>query len=132
MTGIRIAELEPHDDGRGESLRVPAGGLSGIGNVAEMHCVTIVQGAVRGNHAHPRRSETMVVRSSGPWTLAWRIPPSAEVCTRTFDGTRVVFLRVDAGVFHALRNDGSDPLSVVSFSDGALTAGDTVWETLLA
>jgi len=131
VSGIRITELDPREDGRGESLRVPAECLTGFGAVGEMHCVTIVAGAVRGNHAHPHRSEMMVVRAAGPWTLAWRVPPESEVSTRRFDGTRVLVLNVDTGTFHALRNDAEEPMSIVSFSDGALAKGDTVWETLL-
>lgn len=131
MSGIRITELEPHEDGRGESLRVPVECLAGFGAVREMHAVTIVKGAVRGNHAHPHRAEMMVVRPAGPWTLAWRIPPVSDVSRRRFDGTRVLVLNVDAGIFHALRNDAQEPMSIVSFSDGALAKGDTVWETLL-
>jgi oxalate decarboxylase/phosphoglucose isomerase-like protein (cupin superfamily) len=131
VTSIRITELEPHEDGRGESLRVPVECLAGFGAVREMHAVTIVPGAVRGNHAHPQRAETMVVRPAGPWTLAWRSPPAPDVSRRRFDGTRVLVLNVDAGIFHALRNDAQEPMSIVSFSDGALAKGDTVWETLL-
>ena len=131
MTRIRITELAPHEDGRGESLRVPVECLADFGAVREMHAVTIVPGAVRGNHAHPHRAEKMVVRPAGPWTLAWRSSPSSDISTRWFDGTRVLMLHVDAGVFHALRNDAEKPMSIVSFSDGALAKGDTVWETLL-
>ncbi|MEA3411496.1 MAG: hypothetical protein U9R74_08140 [Pseudomonadota bacterium] len=131
VVGIRITVLDPHEDGRGESLRVPVECLAGFGALGEMHCVTIVPGAVRGNHAHPLRSEMMVVRSGGPWTLAWRVLSASEVSTRRYDGTRVLVLNVDAGTFHALRNDGQEPMSIVSFSDGALAKGDTVWETLL-
>lgn len=123
---LSVTRLEDRDDGRGSAFYLPDEALGWLGGVEEMHLVTIRPGAIRGNHVHHRRREVIVVRSEGPWELAWRVPAGAsgesgeggEVERRRFEEGQGVLVCVEPGVAHALKNLGDRELVVASCSSG--------------
>ena len=127
---IAIRRLALDSDDRGWRLGLPDEALAFLGRVAELHWVSIEPGAVRGNHAHHRRREAVLVRYDGPWTLAWRLPDGTRG-RETFGGVGAVCAWFAPGVAHALRNEGRGALLVVAFSDRRAEPGDTVRVALL-
>jgi len=126
---LSVLRLEDRDDGRGSAFHLPDEALRWLGGVAEMHLVTIRSGAIRGNHVHLRRREVIVVRSEGPWELAWRAAGEegevgGEVERRRFEEAQGVLLCVEAGVPHALKNLGDRELVVASCSNGRFDPGE--------
>lgn len=110
MSRVRIERLAVARDSRGwvaEPLGAEA--LAGQRNV---HVVVSEPGAVRGNHLHRHATEVLTV--AGP----------ALVRTRDEDGTHdtvvgaeeVVRFILPPGVAHAVRNTGTGPGIIVSFS----------------
>lgn len=125
---LSVLRLEDRNDGRGSAFYLPDEALRWLGGVEEMHLVTIRPGAIRGNHVHHRRREVIVVRSEGPWELAWRVAGEegeggGEVETQRFEGAQGVLLCVEPGVAHALKNLGDEELLVASCSSGRFDPG---------
>jgi len=114
---LSAERLEDRDDGRGAAFYLPHDALEWLGGIAEVHLVTARPGAVRGNHVHRRRRELILVRSEGPWELAWR-PPGGELALRTFHEAGAVLLAVEPGTPHAIRNLGQTELTIASCSSG--------------
>lgn len=114
---MRVERLDDRDDGRGWAFYLPTGTLDWLGGVAEVHLVAARPGAVRGNHLHRRRREVIVVRSSGPWELAWR-PPGGDAARRTFREPGAVLLAVEPETPHAVKNLGDEELIIVSCTAG--------------
>ncbi len=102
--------------------------LAHFGSIKELHYVSIVPGATRGNHAHLGRDEIILVAYRDTWELHWQEQngPTQSL----FKGSGATTVHVSAGVLHALKNTGCHDLHVVSISNGAPIKGDTFWETL--
>ncbi len=120
---LTLTRLDDRDDGRGSALYLPDEALAWLGAVAEIHLVTIRQGAVRGNHVHRRRRELILIRAPGPWELAWR-EPQGETVRRRFDGPDAVLLAVEPGVAHAIKNLAQAELLITSCSNGRFDPDD--------
>ena len=120
---LTLIRLEDRDDGRGSALYLPDAALAWLGEVAEVHLVTVRQGAIRGNHVHRRRRELILIRARGPWQLAWR-PPAGEAVVRRFDGPDAVLLAVEPGTAHAIENLAEAELLITSCSDGRFDPDD--------
>lgn len=114
---LTVVRLPDRDDGRGWAFYPPAEALEWLGGVAEVHLLAARPGAVRGNHLHRQCRELIVVRSAGPWELAWR-PPGGEAARRTFREPGAVLLTVEPGTPHALKNLGDEELVILSCSSG--------------
>ena len=72
----------------------------------EHHAETLPSGGVRGNYAHRRERELLVVLYSDSWTLAFDSGEGTPIETRTFSGSGAMRLDIDPGSAHAIRNDG--------------------------
>ncbi|MHB1193214.1 MAG: hypothetical protein ACYC6F_09225 [Longimicrobiales bacterium] len=73
--GVRLIRLDAHAwaDARGWGLRPFEAVGSGVGRVGDVHVVSLLPGAVRGNHLHPNVTEWLLVLGA-PVTVAWRSP----------------------------------------------------------
>lgn len=120
---LSVVTLEDHDDGRGAAFYPPPEFLEWLGGVAEVHLVTARRGAIRGNHLHRRRRELILVRSTGPWELAWR-PPGGDIARRTFRAPGAVLLAVEPETAHAIRNLHDEELLIVAFASGRYRPDD--------
>ncbi len=120
---LAVTVLEDRDDGRGSAFYLPAEALEWLGGVEEVHLVTARRGAIRGNHVHRRRREVILVRSQGPWKLAWR-PPGGETAVRRFEDPCGILLTVEPGTAHAIQNLGAPELVITSCSSARLDPDD--------
>lgn len=114
---LTVVHLEDRDDGRGFAFYLPSDAVEWLGTVREVHLVAARPGAIRGNHVHGRRREIILIRSAGPWELAWR-PPGGDTARRTFREPGAVLLAVEPGTPHAIKNLGRDDLTILSCSSG--------------
>ena len=118
---LTVMRLDNRNDGRGDAFYLPEEALEWLGGVAEVHLVVAKPGKVRGNHVHERRRELILVRSTGPWELAWRLP-GGDTARRAFAEPGAVLLGVEPGVPHAIKNVGDTELVITSCSSGRSTA----------
>ena len=108
---VTIERIPVHGDARGcvfEPL-----GAEGLPAQRNVHVVVTEPGAVRGNHAHPRGTEVMVVR--GPMLVRTR--DGDEVIDILVPPGEVYRFTIPAGVAHAVQNTGDAPSLLVSFVD---------------
>jgi uncharacterized RmlC-like cupin family protein len=109
MPRVTIEHLTVHADPRGcvfEPL-----GPDGLPEQRNVHVVVTEPGAVRGNHMHPRGTETLVMQ--GP--ALFRHVDAGEVIDTEIPAGAVFRFTIPAGVPHALRNTGTAPNVAVSF-----------------
>lgn len=108
---VGIRAVQQHADPRGVVFEpLPSAEIAGQRNA---HVVLTEPGCVRGNHAHTRGTEVLVVR--GP----------ASVAFRDADGRRdvevpqgdVLAFTIPAGVPHAVVNTGTETSLIVAFRD---------------
>jgi len=113
---IQISELPNRGDARGFSFAMPPQGFDFLGHTADMHLASIKPGAVRGNHYHIRKQETIIFLPSTPWSLHWDEGEGMSPQHRNFDGSAAVLVLISPGTSHAVRNDGDAPLWLVACS----------------
>lgn len=125
MNRVTVEHLAVHGDARG-SVFEPLGpdALPGQRNV---HVVVTEPGAVRGNHLHPRGTETMVLQGPALFrcredgrTVDTEIPPGA-----------VYRFTIPPGVAHALKNTGDAASVAVSFVTVAHDPANVARDVLL-
>ena len=102
--------------------------LAYLFSINEMHFGEILPGHVRGNHYHVDKKEMLIVRYADTWKLVWGSVDGLGPRKRIFEGKGTVRVEIDAGVPHAVKNEGSAPLVLISLSDAesAADGGDTV------
>ena len=115
---------------RGYSCALPDDLFRFLGEVREMHMVSIDSGMVRGNHVHHTGNEALIVRYESPWIFAWQ-QPGQSIRQQNFSGTGARLLLIPAGLIHALKNSGTEPLHLVSCSDCHADVSDTSWQQIL-
>jgi dTDP-4-dehydrorhamnose 3,5-epimerase-like enzyme len=127
MNRVTVEPLTVHADVRG-SVFEPLG-PGGLPHQRNVHVVVTEPGAVRGNHLHPRGTETLVIQ--GP--ALFRCRHDGEVVDTEIPGGAVVRFTIPAGVAHALKNTGTAPTLAVSFVTVAHdpAAPNVVADTLL-
>ena len=126
---IRIEELTNHGDGRGPIYSIPEQALEHLGRVANVHFALSEPGAVRGNHYHLRRREALIVFPGQKWSLHWDDGEGAPQ-RRSFDGSRAVLVLLEAGVAHAVQNNGEQPLWLMACSSEPYDPAETVQRKL--
>lgn len=110
-------------DARGWGVRPLDAASLGPDALGDLHVVSLVPGAVRGNHLHPGVTEWMLLFGA-PVTLAW-LPPGAEPASLRLELGEPVLVEIPAGVGHALRGEGPGETFLVSWADGAPTTERT-------
>jgi oxalate decarboxylase/phosphoglucose isomerase-like protein (cupin superfamily) len=116
---IEITELTNHGDTRGFSFSPPAAAMVFLGNVADMHLASTAPGAVRGNHYHVRKNEAILLLPGTQCSFHWDDGEGTPVQHRSFAGDTAVVILVSPGASHAVRNDGDQPLWLVTCSSEA-------------
>lgn len=116
--GVRLIRLDAHAwaDARGWGLRPFQAAGSDVGRVGDVHVVSLLPGAVRGNHRHPNVTEWLLILGS-PVTVAWRTPDGAEERLNV-EGEEPLLLVLPPGTPHALRGEGPGAAYLVSWADG--------------
>ncbi len=130
-TSISILPLTRRLDERGIGVSLSDKARAFLGDIAELHYVTINPGTVRGNHAHAKRREVILALFEDELTVAWRAPSVSHPESRTLRGGDAVEIAIEANVFHAIKNTGSDVINIVSCSNALPVEGDTQYEPLL-
>jgi quercetin dioxygenase-like cupin family protein len=116
--GVRLIRLDAHDweDALGWGLRPFEAAGSDVGHVGDVHVVSLLPGAVRGNHRHPNVT-VWVLLLGAPVTVAWRNPDGTEERVRA-EGEEPLLLELPPGTSHAMRAEGTAPAYLVSWADG--------------
>lgn len=104
-------------------------GLEDLSRQRNVHLVVTRPGSIRGNHAHRRAQETVVV--IGPALVRFREEDTIEE-VKIGEGEAVRFT-FPAGVPHAIQHSGDRPGLLIAFSDAVHdpNAPDLVRETLI-
>ena len=125
MTKLRFHYLESASDRRGDSFHIPESVFKFMGDIDEMHFVTIEPGGVRGNHYHWGRKEFMFVYYDGAWVLAWRHRDAQEISIQEFSGRGGVIVEIASEIVHAVKNKGENTMHLLSCSNAPYIASDT-------
>jgi dTDP-4-dehydrorhamnose 3,5-epimerase-like enzyme len=126
--GIVIEALKNRGDARGDAFDLPPHLLERLGRLAETHLVTMLPGAVRGNHLHPETSEVLTVFHRDAWTFAWRDRRDTATQRREFTGAGAVAIFLAPGIAHALRNSGTAEMVLTSLSNWSGVHGHAPFE----
>ena len=116
---IQISELNSGGDVRGLSFTLPPAALEVLGNVADMHLASTGPGAVRGNHYHVSKREIILVLPGAAWSLHWDEGEGMPAQHRNFSGGSAVLVQVSPGCSHAVLNEDSVVLWLVTCSSEA-------------
>ena len=130
-TSISIRPVAHRLDERGIGISLSNQARAFLGNVAELHYVTINPGAVRGNHAHAKRREVILAIFKDEITFAWRMPFVRSPESRILRGVGAVEIEIQESIFHAIKNTGNSVINVISCSNAQPVEGDTRYESLL-
>lgn len=114
---VTYLELSDTGDARGESYSVPAEWLADGMSLLDIHVSSILPGHTRGNHLHRIHHEIFVVIAKDKWSLHWDTGEGTPAQCRSFAGPGSVLIRIQPDASHAIRNDGSLPLSLIGLSD---------------
>ena len=113
---MQISELKNSGDDRGLSFTLPRSALDVLGNVADMHLASTGPTAVRGNHYHVSKHEIILVLPGTAWSLHWDEGEGLPAQHRNFSGGSAVLVQVFPGCSHAVRNEDSAVLWLLTCS----------------
>ena len=113
---IEISELENGGDARGLSFTLPPVALQLLGNVADLHLASTCPQAVRGNHYHVSKREIILVLPGAAWSLHWDEGEGMPAQHRSYNGENAVLVQVSPGCSHAVRNEDSTVLWLLTCS----------------
>ena len=113
---IEISELENGGDARGLSFTLPPVALQLLGNVADLHLASTCPQAVRGNHYHVSKREIILVLPGAAWSLHWDEGEGMPAQHRNYNGENAVLVQVAPGCSHAVRNEDSTALWLLTCS----------------
>ncbi len=85
------------------------------GSVFNLHVATATPGTVRGNHLHPRRTETICVLG-GNFLAEFRSQDSENFSMEVPEG-QVVAFRIPPGAAHAFKNVGHSMGYLLCYAD---------------
>lgn len=122
---MTVEALTVHADARGTVFE-PLG-ADGLPDQRNVHVVVTEPGAVRGNHLHPRGTETLVIQ--GP--ALFRCREDGEVIDTEIPAGAVYRFTIPPGVGHALKNTGDAPSVAISFVTVAQDPANVVRDVLL-
>ncbi len=115
---VKIEKLDGFTDDRGVVFNPIE--ISTLINQKNMHVVSSVPGAIRGNHYHPKGTETLVIL--GPA----RVRVREQNALRDIDipDRSVYRLTIPPGISHAVTHTGTEKGILVSFSTIAYDPAD--------
>ncbi len=105
-----VQRLEAREDARGVVFE-PLG-ADEIANHRNVHVVLTHPGGVRGNHYHQRGTEILTIY--GPALV--RLRDGKTLTDIRAASGEVLRVTIPPGIGHAIRNIGTDPMVLVSFS----------------
>lgn len=108
---LQVHLIADAPDPRGSSWSVPLELLPADFVVRDAHVMTVLPGAVRGDHFHRGKREVFLFTYLDKWTLYW------DGGSRQFDGQGCAAIAVPPHLSHAISNSGHEPLHVVALSD---------------
>ncbi len=117
MKPVNIYHLENRGDKRGNAFVIPPKSIDFVKPITEMHFVTMVPGAIRGNHFHENRRELVVLNYENNWELSWQISEEDEIKSTHFSGQGTVVIEIQSKVVHTFKNTGSAPLHLFCYSN---------------
>jgi dTDP-4-dehydrorhamnose 3,5-epimerase-like enzyme len=123
---VEISALEDTGDKRGFSFSMPSQALDFIGRIADIHLTSARRGAVRGNHYHLHKRQALILFPGPAWSLHWDEGEGTPVQRSSFDGSGAVMVLVSPGCSLAVRNDGEQPLWLVTCSSKPYDPKDIV------
>src|SRR4051794_15088293 len=102
--GIDIQVLPEGADLRGSSYALTPEISAFLGQIADVHVMTIRPGHERGDHYHEGKNEILIVHYWDHWELDW--DDGADMPRRTVevDGDGTAMIRIPAGCWHRVRN----------------------------
>ena len=119
---IGLEQLPDSGDQRGFSYTVPEAVLDLLPSTKDVHIAGIEPGGVRGNHCHWEREEIIVVVYGSTWLLAWDKGEGTAISRKGFSGRGAVAISVRRGQGHAIKNTGSESLTIIALSSGVFRA----------
>ncbi len=116
VDAITVRDMSHDFDERGERYSMPQEAVEFMREIDEMHYVSIVPNAIRGNHFHELSKELIILNYSDDWQLSWRLPDDDRLYTRQFSGKGMILVEIQAKVTHAFKNTGNSPIYLFCFS----------------
>ena len=97
-------------------------GDEGLGDVSNLHVVSIEPNIIRGNHFHKEQLEFLVVMG-GLVEVVWQHPDEEEKTIKKVDTKSPVLLRVPQNVTHTIKNIGQDTVYVICYAKAPKLSG---------
>jgi dTDP-4-dehydrorhamnose 3,5-epimerase-like enzyme len=110
---VTIRETFVDSDGRGFRAQPIEDEL--VSSVSNVHIVSLLPGAVRGNHYHAHHVEHLCV-IGGRVRFRAVDTESEETIDTELDGSRVPVIRIPPLVSHAVKNIGAETLYLLCYS----------------
>ena len=117
MKPVNIYHLENRGDSRGNAFIIPQKSIEFVKPITEMHYVTMIPGAVRGNHFHNNRRELVILNYESDWELSWQASEKDEIKSEHFSGQGTVVIEIQSKVIHAFKNTGAAHLHLFCYSN---------------
>lgn len=87
----------------------------GLGDVRNLHIVSMVPGSTRGDHFHKHQREFLLIMG-GKVELQWQNPGEEEKKKEIMDAHEPILLRVPPNTIHSIKNISNEVLYVVCYS----------------
>lgn len=114
---VKITEIRNTGDNRGFGYVAGTESLGFLHSLKDMHVMSIVPGASRGNHYHGDHREILLIVYTDTWLLRWDSGANTNIEECVFSGSGSVLLEIEPMASHLLHNQGSSDLLVIGLSD---------------
>ena len=115
---VRFRKLTDNGDNRGFSYKASKEALAFSQKIVDLHIVSIVPGAIRGNHFHIDRNEVIYVIYQSQWLFVYDEGENSTVKNHEITGSGCIEIAVSANCAHAIKNTGSKDLLIFAASNG--------------
>lgn len=102
-------------------------GDEGLGDVKNLHIVSIKPGVTRGNHFHKHQLEFLLIMG-GEVEVTWQHPDEEDKHRERFNSREPYVLRVPNNVVHAVKNVSDEIMYVVCYSKAPSFPGEDVFK----
>ena len=117
MEPIKIQSIKNQADERGDKFFLPQEAIEFVGHIDEMHYVSVLPGAIRGNHYHIEAKEFVLLTYSDSWQFMWQACNRNNTITQNFTGEGSVLILIESRVVHTINNTGKTALHLISCSN---------------